>query len=208
VHEDVRDEVRVGEDEVRRGAREGDEAAVGGDRGGGAVLVPLDAEGIDADALGRAGEAVADEDVEGGVRVGRDEVRRGAREGDEAAVGGDRGLAGASAVGLGACGIEADAPRDLRGGGSDEEYRADERRHTASAGDEGANHGRGSSGRRIRGGPILPPAAAARDARLDPLREVHAAQARLARREAGRAVGEALEVPEIGGDDRGFRAGP
>ncbi len=74
--------VRVPGDEVGRRARESHVAAVAGDRQAGraAVTVALDAGRIDADALGRAGLAVVDEDVDRSVRVARDQVGGGAVE--------------------------------------------------------------------------------------------------------------------------------
>src|SRR5262249_30197675 len=110
VHERVGELVGVAGDEVAGGADEADEAPVGADRRAGAVAVPLTAGGVDAHALGRAGRAVADEDVLVAVRVAGDEVGRGAREGDEVAVGGERRPVGRGVgVGAGAGGVDADA---------------------------------------------------------------------------------------------------
>src|SRR5262249_8435605 len=67
-----------------------DVAAVGGDRGVPAVVVPLRPRRVDARALGRAALPVADEDVVPPVGVPGHEVRGRALEGDAATVGGDR----------------------------------------------------------------------------------------------------------------------
>ena len=97
--EDVSGEVRVVTDQVRGERVEGDVAPVGGDRGVPAIadLFPLRAGGAHADPRGRAGRTVSDEDIGGDVRVAVDQVRGIRLEGDEASVGGDRGI-GAVAV--------------------------------------------------------------------------------------------------------------
>jgi hypothetical protein len=108
VHEDVAEGVGVSGHEVRGGALEGEEAAVGRDRGEGAVAAALDPGRVDADAHGRSADEVADEDVLEGIAVARDEVRGAAVEGHEAPVGGDPGVR-ALAVALRAAAVDADA---------------------------------------------------------------------------------------------------
>jgi hypothetical protein len=96
-HEDVAPAVGVAEDEVRGGAVERDEVAVGRERGRLAPVVSRDAVEVDADTLGRAEQPVAQEDVGVGVAVVRVEVRREAHERDAPAVRRERG---AQAVGV------------------------------------------------------------------------------------------------------------
>ena len=92
--EDVASAVRVAGDEVRRrGWRTRRSGRRRRSRGRRCAPLPCGPARVDADALGRARLAVADEDVDAPFVSPGDEVRGGALEGDEAAVGGDRGRA-------------------------------------------------------------------------------------------------------------------
>src|SRR5204862_4701195 len=90
VDEDVVLPVRVARDEIRGVGAEGDEATVLADRGAEAVAVCLLAGAVDADPLGGARLAVANEDVIDAIRVAGNEVRAVGAEGDVAAVAADR----------------------------------------------------------------------------------------------------------------------
>ena len=90
VDEDVALPVRVTGDEIRGVRLVGDDVAVGADRRRGAARIGLGSPERDADPGRRVGDAVADEDVVGVVRVARDEVRRARREDDVPAVAADR----------------------------------------------------------------------------------------------------------------------
>src|SRR5205085_1541118 len=99
--------VRVPPDEVGGRRVESDEPSVGRERRAGAVAVTLYTAGPDADALGEAEPAVADEDVGRAVGVAGYEVGRVRGERHEAAVGRDRRPV-ARPVGLCAGGGDAD----------------------------------------------------------------------------------------------------
>jgi len=91
VHEHVGRAVRVAGDEVGRRAVEGDEATIGREDGPCTEAVSLAPARRDAYPLGRARLPVVDEQVGCAVRVAGDEVGRIALEGDQAAVGRERG---------------------------------------------------------------------------------------------------------------------
>ena len=86
--EDVHNGVRVARNEIRCLTQERDEAPVGGQDRRTAVAICLRAVGCHADTRRRAGRPIVDEDIPHAVGVSRDEIRRGAFERHEAAVGG------------------------------------------------------------------------------------------------------------------------
>ncbi len=91
-HEDVDESVGVARDEIRGGALERDESPVGREDGTVAVPVRRSAAVRDADEGGRAGLAIAEENVAPIVGVRRHEIRGLAREDDVPSVGRDRGI--------------------------------------------------------------------------------------------------------------------
>ncbi len=99
--------VRVTGHEVGRGAHEGCESAVGGDRTEQALAVCLVARRVDADSLRAAEEPVPDERVQDPAHVPRDQVACAAEEDDEAPVGRNRGRV-AESVTDGSVGRDAD----------------------------------------------------------------------------------------------------